>query len=269
MSSYEYAGSELDLFANATRWKRYLRSQLRPYLRGRVLEVGAGFGGSTAELHGGAVTRWVCLEPDPQLAERLARRIEQGEIPSNCEAVLGMLETYRGSDFDAVLYIDVLEHIREDRQELQRAARRLRPGGHLVVLSPAHPWLYTAFDRAIGHFRRYTRASLRAIAPADLRLVQLRYLDSAGLLASLGNRFLLGASQPSARQIRFWDDILVRLSTGIDPLIRYRLGKSVLAVWEAPGRGSPGVSRNHATCNGSLHAAPCPDPAKNRRKHLQ
>jgi SAM-dependent methyltransferase len=234
MPSYEYVGNELDLFAGAIVWKGYLRSLLRPYLRGCVLEVGAGVGGSTVALHGEEIIRWVCLEPDPALAERLDRRIRTGALPRSCEAVVGTLESYDGDGFDSVLYIDVLEHIADDRRELEHATARVRPGGHVVVLSPAHPWLYTPFDRAIGHFRRYTRASLRRITPAGLKLVRLHYLDSAGLLASLGNRVLLNASDPTPLQIRFWDRVLVRLSTRLDPLFRYRLGKSVLAVWERP-----------------------------------
>jgi SAM-dependent methyltransferase len=234
MSGYEYEGTELDLFADATVWKSYLRSRLRPFLHGQVLEVGAGLGGSTAALHGQGVTRWVCLEPDRKLAERLEKRVREGELPRGCEVVVGTLEDYDEGGFDAVLYIDVLEHIEEDRGEVRRAAARLRPGGRLVVLSPAHPWLFTGFDRAIGHFRRYTRASLRSLEPPGLRLARLDYLDSVGLLASAGNRFLLRSSHPSHRQIRFWDRVLVRASRAIDPLLRHRLGKSVLAVWERP-----------------------------------
>jgi SAM-dependent methyltransferase len=231
---FEYVGTELDLFAGAANWKRYLRSRLRPYLRGRVLEVGAGLGGTTAALHGPGVDRWVCLEPDPRLAGRLADSVAAGRVAPGCEVVVGTLESFAGGEFDAVLYIDVLEHIPDDRAELARAAGRVRPGGHLVVLSPAHPWLYTSFDHAIGHCRRYTRHSLAALAPPGLRPVRLDYLDSAGLLASLGNRFLLRASAPTARQVGFWDRVLVRLSTRLDPLMRYRIGKSVLAVWQRP-----------------------------------
>lgn len=232
MPAYEYVGTELDLFAGATVWKSYLRAQLRPYLRGDVLEVGAGLGGSTAVLHGEGIRRWVCLEPDRALAERLDRRIRTGALPPGCEVVVGTLASYRRGGFHSVLYIDVLEHIADDRLELERAATRVRRGGHVVVLSPAHPWLYTSFDRAIGHHRRYTRRSLASITPAGLQLVRLHYLDSVGLLASLGNRVLLRAASPTARQIRFWDRVLVRLSTRVDPLLRYRLGKSVLAVWK-------------------------------------
>ena len=58
-----YVGNELDLFAQAKRWKRYLASHLAPYLTGDVLEVGAGIGALTGPLHGGANEQAVkCLQ---------------------------------------------------------------------------------------------------------------------------------------------------------------------------------------------------------------
>ena len=115
-----------------------------------------------------------------------------------------------------------------------QASHRIKPGGYLVVLSPAHPFLYTPFDQAIGHYRRYTRDSLLALNPPGLEVAQMRYLDSAGMLASLGNRLVLKQSMPTRRQIAFWDKFLVRVSTVSDSLLGFRLGKSVLGVWRKP-----------------------------------
>jgi hypothetical protein len=130
-----------------------------------------------------------------------------------------------------IVYIDVLEHIENDVDELSRAATLLKESGHLIVLSPAHQWLYTPFDREIGHYRRYSKKSLIEITPLRLRCVELRYLDSVGMLASLGNRLLLKSSMPTQGQINFWDKRLVPLSIFFDSLLQYRLGKSILGVW--------------------------------------
>ena len=233
MCEYSYVGQELDLFARATTWKRYFRARVTPYLGDEILEVGAGHGGTTRLLCRGREKRWVCLEPDAELHHRLAETVRDGRLPPCCTAVRGTLRDVASSPaFDTLLYIDVLEHIENDREELALARERLRAGGHLVVLAPAHPWLYTPFDEAIGHHRRYTKRTLRAIAPDGLRLARLRYLDSVGLMASAGNRLLLRRSMPTARQIALWDRVFVRLSRLIDPLLFYTVGKSVLAVWK-------------------------------------
>ena len=134
---------------------------------------------------------------------------------------------------DSVLYIDVLEHIEHDADELLAARPHLRPGGHLVVLSPAHQWLFTPFDRAIGHFRRYSASTLQAVVPPGLSMVRLRYLDCVGMCASLGNKALLRQDMPTTRQIEIWDRVMVPLSRTFDPWLRFRVGKSILGICEA------------------------------------
>jgi SAM-dependent methyltransferase len=232
MTEHAYVGSELELFAHATIWKSYVRRRIRKFVGREVLEVGAGLGGSTLVFCDGTPNRWVCLEPDPSLAAMLSQAIAQGTLPACCEALVGTLADVPAAPaFDTLLYLDVLEHIEDDRVELAAAAKRLRPGGHLIVLAPAHPWLYTPFDQAIGHYRRYTKRTLRDAAPEGLSQVRLDLLDSVGLLASLGNKLLLRSAAPSAGQIAFWDKVLVRLSRVADPLLGFRVGKSVLGVW--------------------------------------
>lgn len=234
--SMRYVGGELDLFAQALRWKAYVRRQLGPFLGRRVLEVGAGIGATSQALACGAFEEWLCLEPDAAMADRVRQLIERGELPSYCRVQVGTLADLSSSAFDSVLYLDVLEHIERDREELAQAAAHLSDAGSLVVLSPAHQRLYTPFDRAVGHLRRYSRSSLTSLSPAGLRLVTLRYLDSVGLLASLSNALLLRQAVPTAAQIAVWDRLFVPASTLVDPLTGYRLGRSVLAVWKREGR---------------------------------
>ena len=232
-----YIGNELELFEHATRWKAYYGRFLRPYLRGRVLEVGAGLGGTTRSLCDGTQADWLCLEPDAQLAARIEALLAQRALPACCRLRVGTLATTPPESeglFDAILYIDVIEHIEDDAAELRRAYARLAPGGALLIIVPAHQWLFSAFDQALGHFRRYSRARLRQALPAGARVRRLHYLDSVGLLASAANKLLLHQSTPTAAQIGFWDGTLVPLSRVADRLTGFAWGKSVLAVAEKP-----------------------------------
>jgi protein-L-isoaspartate O-methyltransferase len=232
MSDPPYVGRELDVFARAKNWKRYWSSCVRRFVRGDVLEVGAGIGANTPLLAPHAAGSWICLEPDANLARRAAASLALTPATSGCHVIVGTTHTLPGNyQFDALLYIDVLEHIQQHKEELDRAAFLLKKGGHLIVLSPAHQWLYTEFDRSVGHCRRYDRASLTSCTPGACSLERLWYLDSAGMLASCGNLLLLHQSMPSLRQITFWDRYLVRASTAIDRLLFHRVGKSILAVW--------------------------------------
>jgi 2-polyprenyl-3-methyl-5-hydroxy-6-metoxy-1,4-benzoquinol methylase len=234
MAEFEYSGTELALFAHAVNWKAYWKKRIAPFLRGDVLEVGAGIGANTLALLDRA-ERWTCLEPDARLLADARGAHARSELAPRLSYVCGTLDGLDASaEYDAIVYLDVLEHIEDDKAEMRRAAAHLSPGGALVVLAPAHQGLYSEFDRSIGHFRRYDRASLSAVEPEGLVRVQLRYLDSVGLCASLANRMFLHQSRPTLQQIRTWDRMMVPVSRVLDPLLFYRAGKSILGVWRRP-----------------------------------
>jgi len=234
MSEFKYVGSELNLFATVRNWKSYWSRQIRPFLVGDVLEVGAGIGSNTEFVDPGGPGRWVCLEPDLQLVTQLVKNLEKIKGRRTYETVWGTLQSLADQQFDAIIYIDVLEHIEKDCEELNSAAAHLRPGGHLIVLSPAHQQLFTPFDAAIGHFRRYNRSMLRNISSVSLRLQRMRYLDCIGLVASATNLLLLRQEMPTKAQLRFWDNWIIPVSRVLDPLFLYSVGKSILAVWRRP-----------------------------------
>jgi len=230
---FTYVGDELSIFQHATNWKTYFGKIIRPYFGNDVLEVGAGTGATTIILCSGNERSWVCLEPDAQLAAEIEQSIAKRNLPSCCRVVAGETHKLDKSEiFDSILYIDVLEHIKDDAEEIRIASRHLRSGGHLIVLSPAHQFLYTPFYRALGHFRRYTKRSLAAVAPTELELRRSIYLDSVGALASLANKTFLRQSMPTENQILFWDRQLVPLSRVADRVLRYNLGKTLLGIWQ-------------------------------------
>jgi SAM-dependent methyltransferase len=230
MPDFHYIGAELEVFRHAHKWKSYVGSKLKSLLVGEVLEVGAGIGTVTQAFYDGSQECWVCLEPDSQLAEQIPKGCLPN--PDRCRIAVGAVRDLGTRElFDAVLYMDVLEHIEDDREELVQAAGHLKPKGSLIVLAPALPCLFSQFDAAIGHYRRYTKKSLRAIAPGALAEERCHYLDAVGLLASAGNRLLLRSGEPNLRQIRFWDSWLVPISRVIDPLLAYSVGRSVVGVW--------------------------------------
>lgn len=240
MSGFEYVGDELQLFANARRWKGYLRRQMEPFITGDVLEVGAGLGGTTAFLCGGTESSWVCLEPDGELLDQLKASLgkdpSSGGLPDNCVPMLGTtMDLPAEPTYDTILYIDVLEHIEDDRGEVARAASLLKPGGRVVALSPAHQSLFTPFDESIGHYRRYSKAGFGSLGKGLLETERLVYLDSVGLFASLANKLLLRQSMPTTKQIALWDGAMVPVSRVLDPLLLRSIGKSVLAVWRRGG----------------------------------
>ncbi|MEP7351772.1 MAG: class I SAM-dependent methyltransferase [Acidobacteriota bacterium] len=227
---FQYPGGELALFEKARNWKAYWSTNVGRFISGDVLEVGAGIGANTKLLSKFAQGKWVCLEPDAALSQTI--QLPEDPRYSTFRGVLADLPA--AEMFNTILYIDVVEHIEDDRAELQRAKDHLHPGGHLIVLSPAWPFLYSPFDKAIGHYRRYTRSSLRAVAPEGMTELEMFFLDSVGMLASTANRWLLKSEMPQESQILTWDRMIVPVSRILDPLLGRNLGRSIIAVWQLP-----------------------------------
>jgi 2-polyprenyl-3-methyl-5-hydroxy-6-metoxy-1,4-benzoquinol methylase len=228
MADFRYSG-ELGLFEHAVNWKQYWQRHVRRYLGRRVLENGAGIATNTTQLVSDACEDWLCLDPDARQVDIMRAAM----LPQNCRVACGTIMDLVAAHekFDTILYIDVLEHIEDDSAEVAAARNLLLPGGHLVVLAPAHQFLYSPFDAEVGHYRRYNRRSLAACAADGLVSVEMRYLDSVGLVASAANRFLLKAGTPTPAQIKLWDRTMVPLSRCIDPLVHGSVGKSIFAVW--------------------------------------
>ena len=234
-TEFHYKGEELELFREAKNWKNYLSRTFRPHVKGDVIEVGAGIGATTEHLLESIHNfhSWTCLEPDGGNVAKLR------QIPFRASAKVTVLEGTLGGlpadkQFDTILYVDVLEHIENDLGEIQAAAAHLRPGGKVVVLAPAHQRLFSEFDTAVGHYRRYDKASLSAVLRHSLKLEELKYLDSVGLLASSLNAMVLSQSTPKPWQIRLWDGVFVRASLLLDPLTLNLMGKSVFATAVKP-----------------------------------
>lgn len=233
MTEQIYIGDELIIFAHAVNWKRYFRDVIFPYIGESVLEVGAGLGATTRILCSGQEKLWVCLEPDPSLKEQVDRLILDGQLPSCCKSQLGITKDVVPEEkYNSILYIDVLEHIENDTEELVVASNLLCRGGYIIVLSPMHEFLYSSFDHAIGHFRRYSGGRIKAITPTGCTLHKVIALDSLGFFTSMANKLFLRQSMPRVEQILFWDRFFVPLSRFLDVLFGYKLGRSVIAIWE-------------------------------------
>lgn len=231
MSNFEYEGKELELFQYATVWKAYWKKYLQPYIKGDVLEVGAGIGFTTKVFSDLNFANWYCLEPDINLLTQL--EINLKGIKKNYKNIHGTLENLDPAlKFDCILYIDVIEHIEGHEEEMIKAFDRLKPDGFLLILVPAYNWLFSEFDEAIGHYRRYNKSELKEIIPKELKKINLFYLDSIGVILSSLNKMILKEKSPTKSQILLWDRVIVRLSKLFDKFFFNQFGKSLIGVWQ-------------------------------------
>jgi SAM-dependent methyltransferase len=131
----------------------------RPYLTGDVLEVGCGVGSFTRRIidHGHS-NRLLSIDISPEAVEHCRSRLHRPNLEIQCIDVRHV----RG-EFDAIVCMNVLEHIDDDRGTLEHLLTLLRPGGTLFLLVPAHMSLFSRFDAENGHFRRYNKRDMRAL----------------------------------------------------------------------------------------------------------
>lgn len=141
-------------------WYRERRELLRRDLVGvpvgTALDVGAAGGGNTRVLREGG-WRSIALEYGQDGAEVAA---ERGLPVVRADATRLPVAD---ASLDLVVAFDVLEHIDDDLAAVCDIHRAVRPGGGFLVAVPADPRLWSPHDDAVGHVRRYTRATLRAV----------------------------------------------------------------------------------------------------------
>jgi SAM-dependent methyltransferase len=225
----DYTGSELDAMSVAVNYHRWILEEFMPYLGRSVAEVGAGIGSvSRLLLNYAAIDRLVAFEPSNNMFPHLEAEL-RGE--RRAAAVNDFFSAkYAQTGFDSVVYINVMEHIADDRQEMATACSALRPNGHVLIFVPALPWLYSEFDRQIGHFRRYTKATLQAAAQkAGLVPVKLRYFDAAGILPWFVN-FKLLRRGGVGNSVAVYDRLVVPPMKRFERLVPPPLGKNLLLV---------------------------------------
>src|SRR5438093_3106046 len=125
--TYCYEGAELEVFRLAVNWKAYYAAHLRRFITGDTLEVGAGLGGTPRCLCDRTQRSWTCLEPDGSLRDALETSLAEDPLSVPTRTLQCTVADLAPAElFDTIIYIDVLEHIENDRGELEASAAHLR-----------------------------------------------------------------------------------------------------------------------------------------------
>jgi SAM-dependent methyltransferase len=213
----------------AKNYRGALIKEFRDFLRGNVLEVGAGVGEMSEQLiRLPGVTRAVSVEPDPACCAR-----HRHKLPGH-ELVEGTVEQVPdGMQWNAILSINVLEHIHDDDSELDRYGELLHSRhGTLCLFVPARPEIYAPIDKDFGHFRRYTRRQLRRkLVRAGFEILRLNYFNCVGYFAWWLNFCLFKKRVFEAKKVEFFDRIIFPVVHAMESkIMRPPFGQSLIAV---------------------------------------
>jgi glycosyltransferase involved in cell wall biosynthesis len=188
---------------------RWVLDQFRAYLGARVLEAGCGIGNFTELLLDRE--RLICVDNDPLYVEMANWRLGHLENVRTLKFDLSDGTAYaslKAERIDTIVCLNVLEHIEPDEDVLRAYFDLLEPGGHAIILVPAHMWLYGPCDVAIGHVRRYSSTELHTkLQRAGFEIVQMEEFNRLGVLGWWLNK-RLGRRDLNPRQMRTYERLL-------------------------------------------------------------
>jgi SAM-dependent methyltransferase len=218
----------LESLTTAVRYHAWLTELVRPYLGAHPLEIGSGLGDYAQTWVDGGTPQLTVSDRDPSRFALLHRRFDD-DARVRVQDV-DVFAPHRG-EHSALVAMNVLEHIDDDVEALRSANTLLRPGGAVVMFVPAFQFAMSDFDRKVGHFRRYTVASLRtAYERAGLDVERIHYVNAPGLLAWFVGMRLLKMTPQDGPTVRLWDRAVVPVARAIEARVRPPFGQSVFAV---------------------------------------
>jgi SAM-dependent methyltransferase len=228
-SSAEYAGTDLEAMACAENYHEWILDSITPYLGNTVAEVGAGAGNLTLLLSAKA-ERVLAFEPSLKMASILSERTQQDNKITILNSTFSDSASSFTNTFDSIVYINVLEHIEDDLAEIILAHSSLKSHGYLCLFVPALDWLYSEFDRSIGHYRRYTLEPLcQAVSERGFTIIKSTYLDLFGILPWWIIMVVLKRGLNPA-STSFYDKLCIPAIRYLEERIRVPVGKNILVV---------------------------------------
>ena len=232
---HKESGTEiLDILSGAPRFNRWMADTIRPFLGGKIMEIGAGIG-NLSRLLNCSKNRYIASDIE---VEHLAVLKAKAQQRRNLEVVHADLQqpedftAFKGS-LDSVVCLNVLEHVQNDALGLANIFSVLRPGGRAIILVPEGMGIYGTLDEALGHCRRYSEEELLAkLENAGFqvdRVIRFNKITRPGWYV---NGRLMKRRTFSRFQI-FVFDHLVWLWRKIDPWLPWR-PTSIIAVGVRP-----------------------------------
>ena len=224
----QYLNQVLEYFDISEKYRSYQIELFNEYVGKNVLEVGAGRGKIIEILSNDKSKFFTLLELDNNFYDYLIKNLQSEKI-----IVKNKKTTQINDKFDTIIYLDVIEHIDKDEEELNNALRLLEKNSHLIIIVPAFQILFSEFDKNVGHYRRYHKFFFKDYAQKNsLEIKQLKYFDVLGFFIVFLSKFIgLTNSKRNKLGIKIWN-FLIPLSKFLDKIIFHSLGKSIICVYK-------------------------------------
>ncbi|MBF0193192.1 MAG: methyltransferase domain-containing protein [Magnetococcales bacterium] len=224
-----YSGDEFAALLNSPNYYNWILDTFRPYLSGQVTEIGAGIG-TFSELLLPNVETLCLVEPSANLNLKLLERFSLNNRVTISQATLeDFIKKPKPTLQDAIVLINVLEHIEEDAKAIMGLAKNLKVGGTLLLFVPALPFLFSKLDADFGHYRRYTLPNLvKIVEESGLNIMEKSYFDFLGvapwwLINTMGK-----STNLNPKMVGLYDTIGVPITRFMEGLISPPIGKNII-----------------------------------------
>ena len=208
----------------------WLFEEFKPHVGQRVLEIGCGLGNHFD--HFLDRERLVGFDLSADSVSKVQKQFKQHPnvrvlaISITDPDVLDLQE----ERFDTAFSLNVFEHIEDDELALSHTHQLLQPGGALILIVPAHQWLYGPMDLSIGYYRRYTKEAMGTkLRAAGFELVLQKHINMVGAFGWLVNGRMLRRTVPPRGQLRLLNGI-IPICRGIEQHCHVPFGVSLLSV---------------------------------------
>ena len=224
-----YDGWELQSFDEASNFRKYQMEKIKKYIKNKkILDVGSGNGGLITYYQ--KETRKISVfEPSKNLNNKLKKKFKKDEI------IIFNNKNQIKQKYDTILYMDVIEHIKKYENEINSILRIINKRGVLIINVPAFNFLYTDFDKSVGHIKRFSKKDFCYLSKKfKLKIKKLEYYDSVGFFLIFLSKFIFSfylKNKNVSKNVRIWN-YLIPLSKVIDKILFNRIGKSLICILE-------------------------------------
>lgn len=232
-----YIGKDLEAMSFAVNYHNWILDEFRPFLGKNMVEVGSGTGSFSKLLLLEKPEVLNLVEPS-EMFTYLKQNISQIETDAETNFYQTIFAQVRGTIVerkkpDSIIYVNVMEHIKDDSAELEMIYDTLAPGGRCFIFVPALMSLYGEFDRKIGHFRRYTKPEIeKKCAAAGFKILKSKYFNFAGIFPWYIKYKLLKSDSLESGAVNLYDKFAVPIVRRVESYLTFPLGSNILLIAE-------------------------------------
>ncbi|WP_204346117.1 methyltransferase [Psychroserpens algicola] len=227
--------STLEVIAKADKFNRWMYQTIKPFCKGKVLEIGSGIGNISTffmddqfEIMLTDIRKGYCekleatFQQNPYFLGTEIMDLTDAEFDHKFAAHLGT--------YDTVFALNVVEHIYDDELALNNCKKLLKTGGQLIILVPSYQKLYNGFDKELGHYRRYTKSLLSEVFSKNaFQIIHKQYFNFIGIFGWYVTGSLMKKETIPGGQMKLYNT-LVPIFKIIDKVIFNSAGLSTIVV---------------------------------------